>query len=548
MINADIILIVLTMGFSLGLYALAGYAAKVLSSKWKLCYILPFVVCIVFMEFSGLELSLLGVYIGCVLLLMGFMKESVRVRRIVSICTALLAMITIPVCLLNTGYRMPNFAAEFKSGFESMREHYCMAEHKEIDWDALYDEYLPKFKEVQKNHDAVENYILWTKLCNSMHDGHVAYYADNEIMDAAVEKMYGNDYGLSLITLSDGNTVAVNVEEGSTVYAAGIRNGTIITAWDGKAVDELKTSDTPIVWLAYNPVKENDDFNSALLVAGMGGDTVSIRFLDENGEERSVNAAKLGAYADRLKNTTDLLYSGIVASNMTWHDLNDDTAVLRLTQMMYDTNAAETGDYVRMKDELKAGILEQKEKGIQNLIIDLRSNSGGDPNFILAAAELFSPEQEFTYAYSGVWDEEQKCFAYDAETERYVVGNKITYTGENVWGDGRIVLLVNMETISAGDHFTKLMSVLDNVTIMGFTGSNCSGQGIRGVQFEDGALQFSSVPTLNADGTIYVDTDISRQVTVPLGVQIPFDENAVKAIFDDGEDYELGYAEEYLRK
>ncbi len=548
MIYVDVILIVLIIGASLGLYALAGYAAKVLSPKWKLCYVVPLIVCILFVALSGFEVSLLGVYIGCVLLFIGFIKEDIKIRRLVSTCTVLLAIITIPVCLLYSGYRMPNFATEFKNGFASMKEHYCMTEYKDIDWDALYNAYLPKFKEVQKNHDAVGNYILWTELCNSMHDGHVAYYADDKVVEAAVEKMYGNDYGLSLITLSDGNTVAVNVQKDSAVYAAGIRNGTIVTAWDGKAVDERKPNDIPIVWLPNNPVKENDDFNSALLVAGMGGDTVSIGFIDENGEEKSVSVAKLGAYAKRLRDTTNILYSGIKADNMTWHDLNGETTVLRLTRMMYDSNAAGSGDYARMKDELKAGLLEKKGAGIKNLIIDLRSNAGGDPNFIIAIAELLSPEKEFIYACSGVWDAEQKDFAYNTETGKYAVGNKITYTGENVWGDGQIILLVNMATISAGDHFTRLMSALDNVTIMGFTSSNCSGQAIRGVEFEKGALQFSSVPTLNEDGTIYIDADVSRKATVQLDVQIPFDENAVKAIFDDGKDYELDYAEEYLRK
>ncbi|MDE6025917.1 MAG: hypothetical protein K2G45_10740 [Lachnospiraceae bacterium] len=548
MLYSDLILILVTIGFSLGLYFLAGYAAKALSSKWKLCYVVPFIVCILFAELSGTEISLLGVYIGVALLFVGFIKEDVRIRRMVSVGTIVLTFVSILICLFYPGYRMPNFVSDFKTGFTSMKEHYCMTEHKNIDWDAMYEEYLPKFKEAQKNHDEVENYILWIELCNSMHDGHVAYSADKKIADKAIDKMYGNDYGLSLITLSDGNTVAINVQENSEVYSAGIRNGTVITSWDGKSVDELKSNDIPIEWLPYNPVKENDDFNSAMLVAGMGGDIVSIGFIDENGKEKSVSAPKLGTYSKRLEDTVDILYSGIKASNLTWHDLNENTAVLRLTQMMYDTDSSANSNFSRMKEELKANILEQKEKGIENLIIDLRCNGGGDPGFIIAIAELLSPETEFSYACSALWDANAKEFSYDSESGTYVVGNKVTYTGENVWGDGQIVILVNMATISAGDHFTQLMSALDNVTIMGFTSSNCSGQAIRGVSFESGVLQFSSVPTVHEDGTIYIDPDASRKATVPLDIKIPFDERAVKAIFDDGEDYELQYAEEYLRK
>ncbi len=118
-----------------------------------------------------------------------------------------------------------------------------------------------------------------------------------------------------------------------------------------------------------------------------------------------------------------------------------------------------------------------------------------------------------------------------------------------MWGNGRIVILVSTGTISAGDHFAYMMSAHDNVTIMGFTASNCSGQAVRGVTFEDGALQFSSVPTLNADGSIYIDADASRQATVPLDVKVPFDEKAVTAMFENGEDYLMEYAKEYkMRK
>ena len=91
-----------------------------------------------------------------------------------------------------------------------------------------------------------------------------------------------------------------------------------------------------------------------------------------------------------------------------------------------------------------------------------------------------------------------------------------------------------------------MLSIYDNVTIMGFTSSNCSGQGIRAVTFEDRGLQFSSVPVLREDGTIYIDTDVSRQATVPLDIKVPFDEKAVAAMFENGEDYLIEYAKEYI--
>lgn len=549
MIKSDLYLILIELAFSIGLYFLADYADKVKSTKWKLLYVVPLIVCIVFIAFTGEEISLLGVYIAVIVLLIGFSREEVKMRRLASAIAALLIIPSILACNLYKGYRTPNYLEEFKEGFDAMQEHYCIAEHKGIDWDALYEEYEPQFKEVQRKHDAVENYILWTKFCYNFHDGHVGYLVkDGDVIDKAHEIMYGNDYGLSLMTLSDGKTVAVNVEKDSDIYNAGIKNGTVITSWDGRNVEEI-INDVEIDFydlVPYNSVKENDDFYRAVFAAGTGGDSVSIKYIGEDGAEHSVNAKKLGPYIDRLEGTMRILADGIKADNVTWHELSDDTCILRLTGMIYDTHSSNTGDFSAMKENVRKNMLELKEKGIKNIVIDLRNNGGGEPNFIIAIAELLAPEGEYLYVYSGVWDEKEREYKYDEAAGKYVLGDGITYRGEGVWGDGQIVILVSSSTISAGDHFTDMMSIHDNVTIIGFTHSNCSGQGTRAVTFEDRGLQFSSVPVLREDGTIYIDTDVSRQATVPLDIKVPFDEKAVTAMFENGEDYLMEYAKEYI--
>lgn len=547
MIYSDIYLIAFEFISAVLLYLLAGYATRVLSTKWRLCYVIPSIVCLAACGFKGTDNALFGVYIGAFLLLLGFVWEKCGFRRIVCVVSALLILVSVPVCIISPGYRVPDYLAEFEEGFSTMREHYCLTEHKGIDWDALYEEYKPQFREVDKKHDKVANYILWQQFCEEFYDGHVGYVTDEDTMEAACEKMYGNDYGLSLMTLENGDTVAVNVEEGSVPEAAGIHNGTVITAWDGRTIDEIKDDiDVPILYCASQPVEENELFYNALPVAGVGGDSVVITYIDDNGEEQLIDAPKCGLYCDRLEDTIDVLCSGVKGSNLTWSEPTENTAVLRITQMLYDSSSAQTGSYSKMKEELRAELLGLKEKGVQNLIIDLRNNGGGDPNFLLAIAELLAPEGEYPYAYSGVWDDVEKEFVVDSETGRYVVGNGTRYTGENVWGDGKILLLVNSNTISGGDHFVDLMSAHDNVTIMGFNQSNGSGQAVRGINFEDAVLQFSSVPTLNEDGTIYIDTDTSRVSTVPLDVRISFDEDAVHALFDEGRDYVMDCALKYL--
>ena len=535
MIKSDLYLILIELAFSIGLYFLADYADKVKSTKWKLLYVVPLIVCIGFIAFAGEEISLLSVYIAVIVLLIGFSREEVKLRQLASAIATLLIIPSILICNLYKGYRTPNYLEEFKKGFDAMQEHYCLGEHKGIDWDMLYEEYEPQFKEIQRKHDAVGNYILWTKFCFNFHDGHVAYMLEDEaVTDKAHEIMYGNDYGLSLMTISDGKTVAVNVEKDSDIYKAGIRNGTVITSWDGRNIETI-INDVEIDFydnMPYNSVKENDDFYRAVFAAGTGDDSVVIKYIGEDGAEHSVNAKQLGSYFDRLEGTMRILSDGINADNVTWQELSDDTCILRLTEMMYDTNSSSTADFSAMKENVRGTMRALNEKGIKNIVIDLRNSGGGDLDFIIAIAELLAPEGEYQYAYSGVWDDKEKEYRYDEAAGKYVVGDGVTYRGEGVWCDGQIVILVSSGTISAGDHFANMMSVYDNVTIMGFTSSNCSGQAVRAVTFED--------------GTIFIDTDASRQATVALDITVPFDEKAVVAMFENGEDYLMEYAKEYI--
>jgi carboxyl-terminal processing protease len=141
-----------------------------------------------------------------------------------------------------------------------------------------------------------------------------------------------------------------------------------------------------------------------------------------------------------------------------------------------------------------------------------------------------------------VWDEATENYKYDLDTGKYEISNGLTFQGEEAWPDVNITVLVNAECISAGDHLVNILSKFENVTIMGFTETNGSGQGISAIELESGSLTFSAVLMLNEDGSVFVDTDASRENAVKLDVKIPFDENAIKAIFDDGEDYILQQA------
>ncbi len=88
------------------------------------------------------------------------------------------------------------------------------------------------------------------------------------------------------------------------------------------------------------------------------------------------------------------------------------------------------------------------------------------------------------------------------------------------------------------------MQGMEGVTFMGFTRPNGSAQGVGEQPLESGDLYFPSVLLLDQNGEVFIDAGTDRNSSDDIDIRITFDEDAVKALFDDGEDYVL---EEALR-
>lgn len=546
MIKLDLTLAIIEIVLAVALYFLAGYFEKAKSTKWRLAYLVPLFAAALMCGAAGFDSCMLGVYLGAAVMLIGFFRESEKLRKLSCIVGAAAIVISVPVCNLSKTYRAVDYVQDFRDGFDTMKQHYILAEHKDIDWDALYDEYLPLFREVNKEQDEVANYIAWTRFVAEFHDGHIGYSPESiAIYDKAVDELLGNDYGLSLVTLTDGRTVAVNVEPDSALTEAGIADGTVITAWDGMTIDEAAEFSPAYDILIPMAVYENTLFYKALYAAGVGGDTVTVSYIAEDGTEKQATLEKLGSYTQRCEDTIADLNRGVDTGNLQWAEVSSDAVCLRIKSMMSTTKEEADGAYSPMQNTIRSKLKEYEAAGYDKLVIDLRENGGGSGLMVKAIAELFAPVGEHYYCTDALWDEENGCYATDSEG-RYIKGKDNYYTGEDIWSGKQIVLLVNAYSASAADHLSTVLGSFDNITVMGFTPSNGSAQGVNGIYLEAGTLQFSSALLLDENGDIFIDAAADRVSRNPLEIAIPFDEEAMTAIFLNDEDYVLNYALNYM--
>lgn len=564
-----------------GIIITSVISGKYVSEKFKFFYVIPFFVTIFMIIKYGFDAGYLGVYISSLIIVAGLFTDKEVFKRILAACCITAVILSIVFNNLSADKRI-NYEEDFEKAYAVMKEHYVLTNEKGIDWDELYDRYQPVFAKIDETQDAKENYKAWMQFTREFYDGHTSYMLnDTDDQLKIMMESYGNDYGLSIARLTSGEFAAINVEGYSNSYSvdsdeedlmglyrfknkyrsdaadenkevlknAGIKNGTVITKWNGREIDEYY--DEIKYYITSFPVRENEEFYMPMYVAGIGENSeygdyneneAVLSYLDDNGEEKEIRLKSLGSYMPRLYDTLSKINSGVKITNLSWENVNDETMLLRIRQMAYDTlSYGDPEMYKDMTDQLRKEVISLKENGYKNIIFDMRANEGGDPFFVQSIAGLFAPEGEHINIYSSKINEKTASFER-GEDGRYKMSEALTYEGEDLWHDGNIILLVNAECVSAGDDMTYIMGEYPNVKVVGFTRTNSSCQAVSGIKMEIGQLSFSAVPNVDENGDIIIDTFTDRVGRTPFDEKIPFDQAAISSIFDNGEDYQLQFA------
>ena len=293
-------------------------------------------------------------------------------------------------------------------------------------------------------------------------------------------------------------------------------------------------------------MKENEDFFRPLFLAGKGGETVSVEFVDEDGNRNEAILNAKGSYKDRL-DTAIYRFSTqdrMRLDNFECKMLTDTCGYMRVSEEFFnfvqDAISMVTGKYPSLVKHLDKELGKLKNEGMETLVIDIRNNVGGVDDISSAVVSMFTDETFFAHGI-GVYEDG----IYKVNENHYVHGN-------GKYQDIEVVVLVNYECCSAGDNMAYNFAKLDNATIMGITVSSGVDQNMGGLCMmpdSDFSLRYPTGLVLAKEGYPLIDTDETRTSNIELDVRIPFDYNAAMHIFGGGaEDYELRYAVEYLEK
>lgn len=551
--SGDILNFILNISFLIYAVVLIAIYGKCKIDKkkfriWCFASFVPLLVslahCVIFVSgeaFLDLLLMYKEVYIPAILIallpLLAKQKVICCIGKIIIIIACIFCSLLSIHTSQITNYTRQSLSDAYVSMCDYLEENYIMNEWKKIDYDKLKKEYLPLVQEAEKTGDLNKYYEAVDKFLCSFHDAHMGifFYNESDYFLKRIQQL--NDYGLSLITLDDGTTIAIDVEEGLE-----IRDGDIVTQWNGVPIEEAIDN---IELFISDTFPENEKILKTFYLAGVGGDTVTIRYINSNNEEVTTTLNKMQdvTISRVFKAFNTFLHSNdsdIDNQDFFTHKMIDNKTGYLLvryeeTNVLNDYITYLTGDHKFAREQFRTALRELREQGMTQLVIDIRNNSGGYEEVSTALASLFTKEQ--IYAFSlGVKDGD----ALKSVEDRYVLAD-----GE--FSDIEVLVLTNMRCASAGDGLSLYLSRIDNITVAGLTNPGGCNQETGGYIFMPGgvAVGYPIGLVLDQDGNPNIDIDETRISRNPVDIKIPLDKGAALKIFN-GVDYELEWAINYL--
>ena len=311
-------------------------------------------------------------------------------------------------------------------------------------------------------------------MLDSLGDKYTAYIDEEEI-NAFMEQVSGDVYGIGVYTAEDenGNIVVLSPIPESPAEVAGIEAGDMIRAIDGERTDDM-TLDMAVSKMRGRP------------------DTTVDITVERNGAEHTYTVKRF-----KLGNTVTV--AGEILED------HPEIAYLRIGEFSLNTGTefAETIN----------GLI---EKGFQGIILDLRDNGGGEVNSAVEVARVFVPSGPIVHVVSS-----------DGKTD--------TKSATEAQLQVPMVVLVNGNTASASEILAAALKDSGAATLVGTqTFGKALVQGVY--MFSDGtAMKITEAKYLtpkqndiNGVG-IYPDVKVELPADAKTDVQL---ETAIKVLKD----------------
>jgi C-terminal processing protease CtpA/Prc len=412
-------------------------------------------------------------------------------------------------------YTNLSYTAAFDALIDQMRREYSFTEYKGVDWDALYEEFAPRIAEAEANNDAAAFQFAIRDFTWSIPDGHVG--ANLPLTNGEFFTNTDGGLGMAIRETDDGRVIVNYLTPGGPAENAGIQLGAEIFAWNGvpilEALPEVVTYAAP-----YSTSHNRRLQELRYITRSVVGSEVEVKYQNPDSEEtqtavmisvderdswRFSSIARGSAPPTALPVEFSVLDSGYGYARVNTFSENPTILLSNWEWMVKTLNA----------------------NNIPGLVIDLRWNGGGY-NLYNQLAGYFTREEVIVGTSanyvpgSGTPDE----FFVDP-----IDIDKIRPNPDGIYYDGKIVVIVSPNCASACEFFGYALSLLDNVTVVGFYPTAGLGGNITPVYLPDGLyFQFTTGRALDAEGNIRLEgIGVVPDIDVPVNEETLFAEGDV---------------------
>ncbi|MBQ8158101.1 MAG: hypothetical protein IJ081_03685 [Prevotella sp.] len=493
--------------------------------------------------------------------------------------------------LLSFGDANESFAGKFKVMWNGMNQYYALWDYEAeqgLDWDAVYDEYLPQFEALDKRNDSIpvtdeELTEMLRKVLSPIHDGHFAMFWKNHATGSTVayspsrdrfasrdDAKIANGFTPSLDYYLDPANDEVEMEDGQPIALeygtdwaslsayyedtpgigmkwieaemARIDNMTLPTELDLYKYDQLKTLRTQLEKALMQTYGQ-------LGIPAFNALVQQYSFLKVPG----LNTIDPGFTESHVKIKFALLKGNI--AYLYFSDFNLTPYLVEEAQNYYfnlqneQTVAHLKGIVTVWKSWFYAIQMLHKAGKLGGVIIDVRSNGGGiqfDGTFVAGA---LLPAGGFQFGYS----------RFKRGTGRYdyspLMPNIMPTMDEEheIINDKPVVLLVNSRSVSMSEITAQAVKVMPNGKVIGkrtygglcgLTASEKHSQNYAGyIGVEGKTPVYGYVPSL---ASFTMDKQQLEGVGISPDIEVALDENLFYSPAS-GRDTQLDRALQYIR-
>lgn len=403
-----------------------------------------------------------------------------------------------------------SYTEAFDSMVDLFREEYAFTEYKNIDWDALQDEFRPLFERADAKGDGAIYLNALREFLWRIPDGHVNF-SPITLIQQTFSYSVALGIGMGVRTTDDATVLVTYLQEGGPAEEAGIEIGDEILAINGEEINSY--IDNTISWDQPFSTPHN---------LRLSQERYAMRF---NADTREV-AVTYNTPDDNAPITVELTPVNEIESLTETIPVDIDGFELPVEFDLLDSGYGYVAIYSFQDNDLltiqlwERMIQQFQNANVRGIIIDMRQNGGGN-GFLADQMSAYFFDEELVVGRRGFYSEETGDFVFEESSEQrlYLPPEELRY-------DGPVAVLVGPQCASACERFSYNFTIDERAEIVGQYPTAGLGGSVNDFRMPDGiTVRFTVGRSVNAEGEIHIEgIGVVPTIDVPVTEETLFSE------------------------